>query len=134
MSGLLSRGLVVVAVLLACAIGLAAAFALLIAAEYFAFAMILVPPLAALAAAGTAILFCVIAIVVGKLILSGMKKRARQNAHARIAAIIGEIFGADLGGIAERHPAQSLAAALAAGFALGFSPKIRRALLLLLRR
>ena len=134
MSGLLSRGVVVVAVLIACAVGLVAAFALMIAAEYFAFAMILSPPLAALAAAGTALIFCVIAVVVGKLILSRMKKRARKNLHARIAVIMGEIFGADLGGIAERNPARALAAALIGGFAIGFSPKIRRAFLMLLRR
>ena len=53
MSGLLSRGIVVVAVLLACVIGLTAAFGLLVAADYFAFATILSPPFAALAAAGT---------------------------------------------------------------------------------
>lgn len=134
MSGLLSRGVVVVAVLLACVIGLTAAFGLLVAAEYFAFATLLSPPFAALAAAGTAILFCVIAVIIGKLILSGMKKRARRNMHARIASIIGEVFGADLGEFADRHPARSIGAALVAGFALGFSPKIRKALALFLRR
>ena len=49
MSGLLSRGIVVVAVLLACVIGLTAAFGLLVTADYFAFATILYPPFAALA-------------------------------------------------------------------------------------
>lgn len=134
MSGLLSRGIVVVAVILACAIGLAAAFGLLVAAEYFAFATILSPPFAALAAAGTAVLFCIIAVVAGKLILSGMKKRSRARMQTRIASIIGEIFGADLGEFAERHPARSLGAALAAGFVIGFSPKLRKALVHFLRR
>src|SRR5438067_6811060 len=106
MSGLLSRGIVVVAVLLACVIGLTAAFGLLVAADYFAFATILSPPFAALAAAGTAIAFCAVAVVIGKLILSGMKKRARRNLQTRIASIIGEVFGADIGDLTDRHPAK----------------------------
>ncbi|HLY06416.1 MAG TPA: hypothetical protein VKR31_11775 [Rhizomicrobium sp.] len=134
MSGLLSRAIVVVAVLVACVIGLTAAFGLLVAADYFAFAIILSPPFAALAAAGTAVLFCILAVIIGKLILSSMKKRARVRLQTRIASIIGEVFGADLGEFTERHPARSLGAALAAGFAIGFSPKLRKALLNLLRR
>lgn len=134
MSGLLSRGIVIIAVLLACVIGLMAALGLLVAADYFAFANILAPPFAALAAAGTAILFCVIAVVIGKLILSSMKKRARRNLQSRIAAVIGEVFGADIGEFTDRHPARSIGAALAAGFVLGFSPKLRKAMVHLLRR
>jgi hypothetical protein len=134
MSGLLSRGLVVVAVLIACAVGLTAAFALLVAAEYFAFATILSPPLAALAAAGTALFFCLLALIVGKLILSAMKKRARRELPKRIAAFIGEVFGKDLGEFTDRYPARSLAAALAAGFVLGFSPRLRKFLTMFLRR
>jgi hypothetical protein len=134
MSGFLSRGIVVVAVILACVIGLTAAFGLLVAADYFAFATILSPPLAALAAAGTAIAFCAIAVVIGTLILSRMKKRARRKLQTRIASIIGEVFGADLGVFTERHPAKSIGAALLAGFVLGFSPKMRKALALFLRR
>ena len=134
MSGFLSRGIVVVAVLLACVIGLTAAFGLLVAAEYFAFATILAPPFAALAAAGTAIVFCIVAVIIGKLILRSMKTRARRNMHTRIASIIGEVFGADLGEFTDRHPARSIGAALAAGFLLGFSPKLRKALTAFLRR
>ena len=134
MSGLLSRAIVFVAVIVACVIGLTAAFGLLVAADYFAFATILSPPFAALAAAGTAILFCIVAVIVGKLVLASMKKRTRARMHTRIASIIGEIFGADLGEFTERHPARSIGAALAAGFAVCFSPKLRKALVHLLRR
>ena len=134
MSGLLSRGIVILAVLLACAIGLIAVLGLLVAADYFAFANILSPPFAALAAAGTAILFCIVVVITGKLILSRMKRRARRNLHTMIASIIGEVFGADLGEFTNRHPARSIGAALAAGFVLGFSPKLRKAVLHLVRR
>jgi hypothetical protein len=134
MSGLLSRAIVVVAVILACIIGLTAAFGLLVAADYFAFAMILPPFFAALAAAGTAILFVIIAVAIGMLILSRMKKHARQNVQARIASVVGEVFGTDLGGFAERYPARSIGAALLAGFALGFSPKLRTVLAKFIRR
>jgi hypothetical protein len=54
--------------------------------------------------------------------------------HTRIASIIGEVFGADLGEFTDRHPARSMGAALAAGFLLGFSPKLRKALAAFLRR
>ena len=74
------------------------------------------------------------AVIVGKLILSTMKKRARRNMHTRIASIIGEVFGADLGEFTDRHPARSIGAALAAGFVLGFSPKLRKALMAFVRR
>jgi len=134
MSGLLSRGIVFVTVILACVIGLTAAFGLLVAADYFAFATILSPPFAALAAAGTAVFFCIIAVGIGGLILSRMKRRARKNLQTRIVAFIGEVFGADLGEFAERHPARSIGAALAAGFVLGFSPKLRKALAAFVRR
>ena len=134
MSGLLSRAIVIIAVLVACVIGLTAAFGLLVAAIYFAFAIILSPPLAALAGAGTAILFCIIAVVVGKLILSSMKKRQHVRMQTRLASMIGEVFGGDFGEFAERHPARSIGAALAAGFAIGFSPRLRKALVHFLRR
>lgn len=134
MSGLLSRAVVVAAVILACVIGLTAAFGLLVATDYFAFATILSPPFAALAAAGTAVFFCILAVVVGMLILSSMKKRARRTLHTKIASILGEVFGADLGEFTDRHPAKSIGAALAAGFVIGFSPKLRKALFHLLRR
>jgi hypothetical protein len=134
MAGLLLRGLVIVAVALACAVGLTAMLALMVAADYFAFATILSPPFAALAAAGTALLFCIIAVVAGVLALRAMRRRARKNFRIRFAAMLGEVFGKDLLDVTDRYPARSIAAALAAGFALGFSPRLRSALFDLLRR
>jgi hypothetical protein len=134
LTGILLRGLVIVAVLLACATGLTAAFGLLVAADYFAFSYILSPVFAALAAAGTALLFCLLAVIVGKMILSAMKRRARRVLQPRLAALVGEIFGKDLADVAERHPGRSIGVALAAGFALGFSPRLRSALFSLLKR
>ncbi|MGH6890037.1 MAG: hypothetical protein ACREHF_12725 [Rhizomicrobium sp.] len=133
-AGILIRGVAVVAVVLACAIGLGAAFGLLAAADYFAFAIILPPVLAALAAAGAALLFCLAAVVVGKLVLSALKRRTRRVLQPRLAAFVGEVFGKELADVAERHPGRSIGLALAAGFALGFSPGLRRALFALLRR
>lgn len=133
-AGILIRGVVVVAVVLACAIGLAAAFGLLVAADYFAFAIILPPVLAALAAAGTALIFCIVAVIVGRMILSALKRRSRRVFQPKLAAIVGEIFGKELADIADRHPARSIGLALAAGFALGFSSRLRSLLFSLLRR
>jgi hypothetical protein len=134
MTGLMMRGVIIVGVILACAVGMTAAFALLVAADYFAFATILSPPFAALAAAGTALLFCVLAIVAGRFILSAMRAKSRRSVHARIAAMLGEVFGGDILDFADRHPARSIAMALFAGFALGFSPTLRSALRAFLRR
>ena len=133
-TGLLIRAVVTVAVILACATGLTAAFGLLVAADYFAFAIILPPVFAALAAAGTAVLFCVLAVIVGKLILGSLRKRARRHMQSRLAAAVGELFGGEIGELADRHPARTLGLALAAGFAVGFSPSLRRALFAFLRR
>lgn len=134
LTGILIRAVVVVAVVLACATGLTAAFGLLVAADYFAFATILPPPLAALAAAGTAILFCLLAVIVGKLVLSAIKRRTRRNLQPRLAALVGDVFGKELADVAERHPGRAMGLALAAGFALGFSPGLRKALFSLIRR
>jgi hypothetical protein len=133
-TGLLIRGVVVVAVILACATGLTACFGLLVAADYFAFATILPPFWAALAAAGTALLFCLLVVIAGVAILSGMKRRMRRTMPARIAALVGEVFGKEFADVTERYPGRSIAIALAAGFALGFSPKLRDAIFSFLRR
>ncbi|HEY3638984.1 MAG TPA: hypothetical protein VGK90_12620, partial [Rhizomicrobium sp.] len=85
----LLRGVVVVAVVLACATGLTAAFGLLVAADYFAFATILSPVFAALAAAGTAVLFCLLAIIIGKIVLGRMSSRPKRSMHARVASVAG---------------------------------------------
>ncbi|HEX4080436.1 MAG TPA: hypothetical protein VHX61_16360 [Rhizomicrobium sp.] len=134
LTGIMIRGVVIVAVILACATGLTACFGLLVAADYFAYTNILPPVYAALAAAGTALLFCLVALIVGKIILSGMKRRARRSIQARVAATIGEIFGKELGDLADQYPTRVLGIALAAGFALGFSPTLRRALGWFVRR
>lgn len=133
-TSILIRGVVIVAVILACATGLIAAFGLLVAADFFAFEIILPPVWAALAAAGTALLFCVLAVVIGKLVLGSLRKRSRRRMRTRIAAAVSELFGADLGELADRHPARAIGIALAAGFAIGFSPGLRRVLFALLRK
>lgn len=134
MSGLLIRCGIILAVVLACATGLVAMLGLLVAADYFAFATILSPPFAALAAAGTALLFCVISILAGKLALSAVRGRRRKEERKLVAIILGELFGKEIGDFAERHPARAIAASLAAGFALGFSGRLRRLLHAFLRR
>lgn len=133
-SSILIRGVVIVAVIMACATGLLAAFGLLVAADYFAFEIILPPVFAALAAAGTALLFCAIALLVGMLVLGKLKKRSRRQMRTRVAAAVSELFGSELGGLADRHPARAIGLALAAGFAIGVSPALRRAVFSLLRR
>jgi hypothetical protein len=133
-TGILSRGVVIAAIILACATGLIAAFGLLVAADFFAFEIILPPVFAALAAAGTALLFCVLILVIGTLVLRRMRKSARRRMRSRIAAAVAELFGGELGGLADRHPGRALGLMLAAGFAIGVSPGLRRSLFTFLRR
>jgi len=134
LSSILARGAIILAVVLACAAALVAMLGLLVAADYFAFATILAPPLAALAAAGTALLFCLVAILIGKLALSAVRGRKRKEAHNPIATVLGELFGKEVGDFAERHPLRAIVAALGAGFALGFSPRLRGVLRAFLKR
>jgi hypothetical protein len=124
-----------VAVALCCAIGLTAMLALLVAADYFAFELILSPPLAALAAAGTALLFCALTVVLGKLALNSARRRQKREFQQRLTMILSEVFGVELLDLLGGRPSRVIGAALVAGLALGFSPALRRALRdLLLRR
>jgi hypothetical protein len=134
LSGILTRGAVIGVVALACATFLIAALGLLVAAVFFAFENILSPVFAALAAAGSMVILCILVIVIGRLILSRLRKRARRKMRTRVAAAVSELFGSELGVIADRHPARAMGIALAAGFAIGFSPSVRRALFSFLRR
>lgn len=134
MSSLLIRGAIVLAVVLACATGLVAMLGLLVAADYFAFETILSPPLAALAAAGTILLFCILVILAGKFASAAVRGRRRKEARSAVAIVLGELFGKEVGDFAERHPAKAIAASLAAGFAVGFSGRLRRLVHAFLRR
>lgn len=114
-------------------VGVAAGIAILAvgflsAALYLALAEALGPPLAA-AATGVAL------IVVAALVLLGIRLSMRgarpppetqaQPDGRASAAKLGEMLGEEAAVWTKRHPAASMLAALAAGFAVGSSPKIR---------
>jgi len=104
--------------------------ALLIAVGYFVFALYLwlveylIPPAAAVVAG---LIVLVLALVLA-LILRGSRRRDPDHAvtkAAEAAAELGSLFGDKVQGFANMGRGTSLLTALAAGFAVGVSPKLR---------
>jgi len=104
-------------------------FAMLIylgSAVYLGFAMIMVPPLAALSAAGVALLFCILVVMVARMLVRGATARAKQKASpAAATGEMGEMLGARAHELFQQRPAMGIMASLAAGFAVGMSPRLR---------
>ncbi|HEY1711224.1 MAG TPA: hypothetical protein VGG10_23360 [Rhizomicrobium sp.] len=106
--------------------GLTAMLIYLGSAVYLAFALILSPPLAALAAAGSALFFCFLAVLVAR-IVNNRAARRMPAAAAPSAATgeMGEMLGARAHELFQQRPGVGIAASLAAGFAVGMSPRLR---------
>ena len=114
------------------------AVAFLCAALYLALLEPLGAPLAALATAGALV------VVAGLLVLSirlfvlrpGRSRpgpEPKQSNGQEAAAKLGEMLGEEAGAWTKQHPGSAMIAALAAGFVVGSSPKLRAILLSLLR-
>jgi len=99
------------------------------AALYFAYAMWISPPLAALAAAGTALLFSLIIVWIGSMVASRLKaSKQRRKAFANnsaAAADIGEALGRQAFDFVQGNQKSALVGSLLAGFAFGASPQFR---------
>jgi hypothetical protein len=106
-------------------------FAMLIylgSAVYLGYALILIPPLAALAAAATALLFCIFVVMFARMMVRGAEARAAKNKPAspeQATGQMGEMLGAKAHELFQQRPGMGIAASLAAGFAVGMSPKLR---------
>lgn len=122
-------------------VALVAAF---VAVGFFAFALYqfvllyMTPALAALAT-GVIILIGSMLLVFATKFVGGKPKRRKivddpALAAAADAAELGSVLGRKLQGLAQAHGSGSLWASLAAGFAVGVSPKLRSFLLDLLKR
>src|SRR5262245_25602064 len=125
------------------ALVLSAVLTALIAIGYFIFALYLllaeylVPPAAALIS-GLLVLFTavVLAFIASSMFggLAGKKDNPRHLGVAESAADIGSLFGDQVKDFAQMNRGTSLLTALIAGFAVGFSPRLRSLLWSLLKK
>jgi hypothetical protein len=114
------------------ALMLIALVAVLVALGYFVFALYLwlaeylVPPAAALVSGGIVLFVALLLVMIARAMLRGRRRRERDlPLSAEAAAEIGSLFGDKVQGFANLHRGSSLLTALAAGFAVGVSPKLR---------
>jgi len=118
--------------IMAAALGLALFFAA--AAIGFACAAIdlalspyLSPPLAALGAAGAALVLALLILALGRWLARPRRSDGAAEAGA-LAAALGALLGKEGGAFAAAHPRGTVVGSLVAGFAVGADPSLRRVL------
>jgi hypothetical protein len=87
-----------------------------------------VPPAAAVVAGSITLVIAALLALIARLFLRGSKRRDRDYASmsaAETAAELGNLFGDKVQGLANMTKGPSLLTALAAGFAVGVSPRLR---------
>jgi uncharacterized protein YqfA (UPF0365 family) len=107
------------------------AIVFLIVAFYLALAGTMAPWLAALATAGAALLFSLLVVLIARLITQRTIPPALKNRH-RAAADLGELLGRQAHDFVSGNSLSMVGLLLALGFAMGFSPKLRKMLMKLL--
>lgn len=120
-----------------------AGIGLLVAALWLWLVTLMAPPMAALVCGITAFVIAGLVALIGRLVLrarspspvapSAMSAAVGGGAPPSVAAIIGTELGAAGSTWMKGHTLQVLLAAAAAGFALGVSPRLRAALLRMMR-
>ena len=126
------------------ALVLSAVLTALIAVGYFMFALYLllaeylVPPAAALIAGVLVLLTAVVLALIASSMFGGLSVRDRSPKQhlgaAETAADLGSLFGDQLKDFTQMGRGTSLITALIAGFAVGFSPRLRTLLWSLLKK
>lgn len=111
---------------------IAAAVAFLCGAIDLALARVASPALAALGAAGGALVIAA-AVALAARFLARRRAGAAALQADRIAAELGALLGKEATSFAAAHPKGTVLASLLAGFAVGADPALRRALRDLLR-
>jgi hypothetical protein len=122
---------------------LIAVITVLIAIGYFAFALYLwldqylVGPVAAVASGAIVLLFALVLMLIARAMMRGSRGRERDELPvatnaAETAAQLGTMFGEKAHGVV--GVGASLVTALLAGFAFGFSPKLRGLLWYLIKK
>jgi hypothetical protein len=136
------RFAIMTAALLLAAVGFVATAVFLCMALYSGLQTVLTPPMAALSAAGILLLVSLVIIGIGSAIAGAVSRgaaraRARRSnatATARLGGELGRLLGESAFKFITDSPVRVLIGALAAGFAVGASPRIRSFLQDLLKR
>jgi hypothetical protein len=127
MRGLIAR------IAMSIALMVVALVAVLVALGYFVFALYLwlaeylVPPAAALVSGAIVLLVALLLVTIARAMLRGSRRRRDVSplTPEETAAQLGGLLGDKVQGFANLHRGSSLLTALAAGFAVGVSPKLR---------
>lgn len=131
MNRFLSRLAIGSAAILIASAGGCVALVFLIVALYLGLATIMAPWLAALATAGAAILFSLLVVLIARLMTRRSVAPSIRN-RQRNAAELGELLGRQAHDFVAGNSLPMLGILLAAGFAMGFSPRLRKFLMKLL--
>ena len=119
------------AAILIAAFGACVMLFFLLFAVYLALSEEMAPWAAALVTAGAALVFSILVVVIARAISkSGPSEQERKR--QRSAAELGELLGKSAHTFVAANSPSLLLGLLAAGFALGFSPKLRKLLMKLL--
>ena len=119
-----------VAILIA-AVGACIMLFFLLFAVYLALSDVMAPWAAALVVAGGALIFSILVIVIARAISKRGPSEQERKRH-RSAAELGELLGKGAHTFVAANSPGLLGGLLAFGFALGFSPKLRKLLMKLL--
>ena len=136
MNALLLRIATMAAALLLAAVGFGATVVFLCLALYSALLNLLSPPLAALAAAGIVFLLSLLVILLGSALSRALAGRARTKRGGfmfTLSTELGKVLGEDASKFIAKRPVAALLIALAGGFAVGTSARLRRLLQTLLK-
>jgi len=131
MNRFLSRLAINSAAILIASAGCCAALVFVIVAFYLALAAVMAPWLAALVTAGAALLFSLLVVLIARLITHKPVSPAIRNRH-RNAADLGELLGRQAHDFVSGNSLSMLGVLLAFGFAMGFSPRLRKFLMKIL--
>ena len=130
---------IMAAALLVAAVGIGATVVFLCLALYSFLLTLLTAPLAGLAAAALAFFLSLLVILLGAALANGLARRARARRAKRggaafaISAELGKLLGEDTAKFIAGKPVLTLLLALAGGFAVGVSPRLRALLQTLLK-
>ena len=142
MQSMAIRVAIMTAALLLAGVGFVAVAVFLCMALYSGFGVMLTPPYAALASAGTILVVSIVIILIGSAIAGAAKrsaeraraKRTNASASAKLGGELGRLIGESAFKFITDSPVRVLIGALVAGFAVGASPKLRSFLQDILRR
>ncbi|HUJ04171.1 MAG TPA: hypothetical protein VLW75_11060 [Rhizomicrobium sp.] len=114
------RAAVLAITIMLAAAGFVAASVFLFVALYAGLASFFSPPVAALICAAAAIFFALVVLFIGG--IAGPRRRKKDDS----ALLLGELLGEQVRDLTSASPTQRLLIALAAGFAVGLSPRLRK--------